>query len=90
VACVLAALALAGLLLKDGSLPHLHVDEGPGFFNHDHDLVLLAGLAGGGTGPGALPALGLIILILLRPAHLAPSPATVSCRRPDVRGPPKR
>jgi hypothetical protein len=49
----LALLACAGVLLQGASLPHLHLapDE-PGFFDHEHDGILLLAL---GTS-GALPA----------------------------------
>lgn len=38
-------LAVAGMVLAAASVPHLHVDDDVGFYNHEHDLTLLAGLA---------------------------------------------
>jgi hypothetical protein len=41
-------LALVALLHAGGSLPHVHVGDGPGYYDLDHDLGYLAtlGLAG--------------------------------------------
>jgi hypothetical protein len=43
---VLVILAVSGMVLQAGSLPHLHEGDAAGFFNEEHDLTLLAGLAG--------------------------------------------
>lgn len=43
---VVAAAAVAAVVLEAGSLPHLHVGQGPGLFNQEHDLAYLATLAG--------------------------------------------
>jgi hypothetical protein len=40
-------LALAALLLRDGSVPHQHLGASPGLYNHDHDLSTLATVSGG-------------------------------------------
>ena len=45
VVVAVALLAVAGLLLQNGSVPHLHDDHEPGLYNQEHDLALLASLA---------------------------------------------
>ncbi len=52
---VLFALAVLGLLVEAGSVPHVHVADGPAVFNLDHDLSYLATL-GGATPPPEGPA----------------------------------
>jgi hypothetical protein len=52
----LLLLALLAMLVQTGSLQHLHAGKGTGFYNADHDLTLLAGLAAHGL-PGNPPQL---------------------------------
>ena len=42
---VLVTLAVAGMVLQAGSVPHVHLATQGGLYNQDHDLTLLAGLA---------------------------------------------
>ena len=42
----LLVLAIAGMVLQGGSLPHVHRASHASLFNEEHDLTLLAGLAG--------------------------------------------
>jgi hypothetical protein len=48
-------LASIAVLLQGGSVPHAHQERDPAFFNAEHDLTLLAGLATQGIAPDALP-----------------------------------
>ena len=55
----LLVLAAVAMVAQVGSVPHTHVGVDGGLFNEEHDLTLLAGLAGHG-----LPADGGPILTL--------------------------
>jgi hypothetical protein len=55
VALVVFALAAGALLLQNGSLAHVHSAAKPGFYNHDHDLTLLATFGGGAPVPDGAP-----------------------------------
>lgn len=45
---VLVLLIAAAIGLQGGSAPHLHTGSQPGLYNAEHDLTLLATLAGSG------------------------------------------
>jgi hypothetical protein len=53
----LATLALVGLLLSVGSVPHAHTGHGVGLYNQEHDLTLHASLTAQGTLADAPPVL---------------------------------
>ena len=53
---VVMVLAMAGLVLQAGSVPHLHAGQQAGLYNQEHDLTLLAGLASQGIPAHATPA----------------------------------
>ena len=55
----LVLLAVAAMILQTGSVPHLHGGTQAGIYNQEHDLTLLAGLAGQGLPSDATPALSL-------------------------------
>ena len=79
--------ALFALLLQGGSLPHQHRTAEPGLFNHDHDLGVLATVAGAllPLGQDATPtwtALAPLSTPTPAPRALVPSP------HPDPRAPP--
>lgn len=84
---LLLLLAVAGLVLQGASVPHTHVESGPGFYNHDHDLVLLAALHGAAVLADVAPAplvvllVAAIALLAIRPPASAPRP-TCDCRAP--------
>jgi hypothetical protein len=48
--------ALAALLLQGAAVPHTHAGVGPGLYNQDHDLALLATLHGAAVLHDAQPA----------------------------------
>jgi hypothetical protein len=54
---LLALLAAAGMVLQAGSLQHLHDNRAAGFYNQEHDLTLLASLAGQATAPDLAPSI---------------------------------
>ena len=53
----LLVLATAGMVLQTGSVPHTHAATQASLFNEEHDLTLLAGLAGHVVLGDAAPAL---------------------------------
>jgi hypothetical protein len=53
----LLLVAAAALLAQTGSVPHTHEGIGPGLYNQDHDLALLATLHGAATLSAAQPAM---------------------------------
>jgi len=53
----LLLVAAAALLAQTGSAPHTHAGIGPGLYNQDHDLALLATLHGAATISAAQPAM---------------------------------
>jgi hypothetical protein len=87
---VLVILAVTGMVLQAGSLPHVHEGDGAGFYNEEHDLTLLAGLAGQVIPVDAVPTIALAaisaLLLLFVPErpglHTAHSGV---CRAPPVR-----
>ena len=85
VALLLFALAVGAGVLQNGSLPHVHAGGSPGFFNHDHDLTLLATLGGGALVPesvalvAALPLVAAAAVPELR--HPTASPLRYSASR---------
>src|SRR5581483_9894943 len=54
VALVLA-LVLGAVLVEAATLPHVHAGSAPGLYNHDHDLTLIARLAGDASPPPRRP-----------------------------------
>lgn len=82
-------LALVTLLVRDGSLNHLHTGSTPGFFNHDHDLCTLATVAGGLVPDSPEPG---PVLVAMAPA--AAMAVAVRAEAPrclaDPRAPPHR
>ena len=92
VVLLLLTVAVLGLVLSGASLPHAHGHHGgaPGFFNHDHDLTLLATLGVGATLPDAPAAMACAVVIgAVGLSLLALFPAPPH-RRPSSRAPPVR
>ena len=85
----LLLLATAALLLQAASVPHTHAGSRPGFYNQDHDLVLLATLHGAATLSTAPPAP--IVLVAVTVVTPASADGVASAPRPasDSRAPPR-
>lgn len=62
---VLVILAVTGMVFQAGSLPHVHDRDGAGFYNEEHDLTLLAGLAGQVIPVDAAPTIALAAISAL-------------------------
>ena len=85
---VLLLAAVVALLLQGACLPHTHTGVGPGLYNQDHDLTLLATLHGAAVLLDAQPA----PLVLCRGqcghAWRAEAPAAPARSTADSRAPP--
>jgi hypothetical protein len=85
----LLLLVAATLLLQAASVPHTHAGFRPGYYNQDHDLVLLATLHGAATLSAAAPTpIVPVVVTAVTPvsadgADSAPRPAS------DSRAPPR-
>jgi|SRR5689334_12641128 hypothetical protein len=85
---LLLLVAVVAIVAQGGAVPHTHAGIGPGFYNQDHDLALLATLHGAATISAAQPALApVVVLAAVAPAPSAPIDSTA---RPaaDSRAPP--
>ena len=84
---VLLFLAVTGQLLQAGSVPHTHAASTPGFYNQDHDLVLLATLHGAAVvadatvSPLVFVVVAAIVLLAIPPPALA-AWSTCDCLAP--------
>ena len=59
---ILAAFALLGLVLATGSIPHAHTGLGPGLYNQEHDLTLLAAVGAAAATPEAPSVAPLVVI----------------------------
>jgi hypothetical protein len=87
---ILTALALLGLVLSAGSVPHTHTGDVVGLYNQEHDLSYLAALGGGAPPPVVASAtpLDVPVVALAAPAQVWPGSAPRHPARP--RAPPAR
>ena len=88
VALVLFALASGALLLQNGSLAHVHSVGKPGFYNHDHDLTLLATFGVGAPVPDGAPLVSWLPDVAAIPAVALSHPAASPLRYSASRAPP--
>ena len=80
--------AVVTMLLQGACLPHTHAGVGPGLYNQDHDLTLLATLHGAAVLLDAQPApLVLCEVSVVTPAGIT-APATPARSTADSRAPP--
>jgi hypothetical protein len=85
----LLLLAVAAVLLQGASVPHTHAVSKPGFYNQDHDLVLLATLHGNAVLADAPPA-PLVFMLVAAIALVAICPPASAPRATcDSRAPPR-
>ena len=84
----LLLVAVFALLLQGACLPHTHAGVGPGLYNQDHDLSLLATLHGAAVLLDAQPApLVVVVVSAVTPAGTE-SPAAPARSTADSRAPP--
>ena len=85
----LLLLGVVAFLLAGASMPHTHAGAGPGLWNADHDLSLMAAFGTHACQLDAMPVLGLALMlaatIALVPVRAASAPLSLS----DSRAPPR-
>jgi hypothetical protein len=81
---------LVALLLVGTISPHLHAGPGSGFWNADHDLVLMATFGTHACQLGVMPALALVLALTATIALFGVRAASAPLRRSAPRGPPLR
>ena len=86
----LLVLATAGMVLQAGSVPHTHAAAHASFFNEEHDLTLLAGLAGQVVLGDAAPAIALDAVSTLVSPFAPERPALRLAHSGASRAPPVR
>lgn len=87
---LLLLVATAAVLAQGAIVPHTHAGVGPGLYNQDHDLALLATLHGSAVLRDAQPAPFVFAAVnaLLPPG--TPAPASTPRSTADSRAPPAR
>jgi hypothetical protein len=83
-------LAVTGMVLQAGSVPHVHAASHAGVYNEEHDLTLLAGLAGHLLLSDATPVLTFDSISALIPPYVPERPAARLARSGNSRAPPVR
>src|SRR5262245_8294994 len=78
------------LLLAGTITPHLHAGPESGFWNADHDLVLMATFGTHACQLGVMPALALVLALTATIAFSGVRAASAPLRRSAPRGPPLR
>jgi hypothetical protein len=81
---------LAALLLVGTISPHLHAGPESGFWNADHDLVLMATFGTHACQLAAMPVLALLLALTATIALFGARAASAPLRRSAPRGPPLR
>ena len=81
---------LVALLLAGTISPHLHAGPESGFWNADHDLVLMATFGTHACQLGVMPALALLLALTATVAFSGARAASAPLRRSAPRGPPLR
>jgi hypothetical protein len=81
---------LVALLLAGTISPHLHAGPESGFWNADHDLVLMATFGTPACQLGVMPALALVLALTATLALSGARAASAPLRRSAPRGPPRR
>jgi len=81
---------LLAFLLVGTIAPHLHAGPESGFWNADHDLVLMATFGTHACQVGVVPALALVLALTATIALSGARPASALLRRSAPRGPPLR
>ena len=85
---LLLLLAAAAMVAQLGSLPHLHAGAKAGIYNAEHDLTLLAALAGHGLTPDATPAPAFDQVSVAIAPFVVERPSTHTAFSGDSRAPP--
>jgi hypothetical protein len=86
---LLLLLAVAAVLLQGTGTPHTHAVWKPGFYNQDHDLVLLATLHSAAVLVDAPPAPFVFVLVAAIALLAIRPPASAARATCDSRAPPR-
>lgn len=86
----LLLLAATGMVLQAGSVSHVHAASHAGVYNGEHDLTLLAGLAGHVLLADAAPVFTFDSISALIPPYVPERPAARLARSGNSRAPPVR
>ena len=86
----LLLLATTGMVLQAGSVPHTHAAMKASLFNEEHDLTLLAGLAGHVVLSGASTTVAFDAVSSRLSAFVPERPAPRLAHSGDSRAPPVR
>ncbi len=89
VTIVLLLLAAVTMVVQLGSVPHAHAGANAGFYNQEHDLTLLAGLAGQVV-PVDAPTVALAPVVTSLPSLVPERPTLHVASSGDSRAPPAR
>ena len=86
---LLLLVGVLALLVAGASLPHTHASAGPGLWNADHDLSLMAAFGTHACQLDATPVIGLAPVlapvIAAAAAHAASAPLSLSASRAPPR-----
>ena len=86
---LLLLLGVVAFLLAGASMPHTHAGPGPGLWNADHDLTLMAAFGTHACQLDATPVIGLAIVvaaaIALAAAPVVSAPRNLSASRAPPR-----
>jgi hypothetical protein len=86
----LLLLAATGMVMQSGSIPHAHAVGAPGVYNEEHDLTLLAGLAGHVIPVDATPSITLEPVSVPLSSYVPERPILYTALSGDSRAPPVR
>ena len=87
---LLLVFAAAGMVVQGGSVPHVHALGQPGLYNEEHDLTLLAGMAGKIVAVDAASTVAFDTITTAVTLSLAERPVLRLARSGDSRAPPLR
>ena len=86
---LLLLLGVVAFLLAGASLPHTHASAGPGLWNADHDLSLMAAFGTHACQIDAMPVLGIALTLAAAISLAATHAASAPLRLSDSRAPPR-
>lgn len=86
---LLLLLGVVAFLLAGASLPHTHASAGPGLWNADHDLSLMAAFGTHACQIAAMPVLGIALTLAAAISLAATHAASAPLRLSDSRAPPR-
>jgi hypothetical protein len=86
---LLLLLGVVAFLLAGASMPHTHAGPGPGLWNADHDLSLMAAFGNHACQLDATPVIGLALVLAAAVAATAAFAASAPLSLSASRAPPR-